>query len=175
MKKILCIITAIICILSFTILCFAHSGRTDANGGHYVGGTSNYHYHHGYSAHQHPNGICPYGNNENNNGIDWDYHYEKAQKLDEEAYQQTTIENKDNESSLSFEKNVKSIVDKIWSFILSVCMSFCFSLFIFGVIFPLLTLPYTAITNKHVSKELLSKILFIGCIIGTVAFLFIFI
>ena len=175
MKKVLCIITAIICILSFTILCFAHSGKTDADGGHYVGGSSNYHYHHGYSAHQHPNGICPYENNENNNGIDWDYYYDKAQKLDEEAYQQTTVENKDNESSRPFLENIKGVTDKIWSFILSVCMSFCFSLFIFGVILPLLTIPYTAITKKDVSKEKLNSIILIGSIIGTIVFLFIFI
>jgi hypothetical protein len=38
----------------------AHPGRTDSNGGHHVTATGEYHYHHGYSAHQHPNGICPY-------------------------------------------------------------------------------------------------------------------
>lgn len=63
MKKLLCIIIAVIIILSPTILCFAHSGRTDANGGHHVGGTSEYHYHHGKPAHQHPNGVCPYEDN----------------------------------------------------------------------------------------------------------------
>lgn len=60
MKKVLCIITAIICILSFTVLCFAHSGRTDSNGGHYDSSSEEYHYHHGYPAHQHTNGNCPY-------------------------------------------------------------------------------------------------------------------
>lgn len=38
---------------------FAHPGRTDSNGGHNVSG-GGYHYHHGYPAHQHTNGICPY-------------------------------------------------------------------------------------------------------------------
>ena len=38
----------------------AHSGRTDANGGHNDNINGGYHYHHGYSAHQHTNGICPY-------------------------------------------------------------------------------------------------------------------
>lgn len=37
-----------------------HPGRTDANGGHYDRSTGEYHYHHGYPAHQHPNGVCPY-------------------------------------------------------------------------------------------------------------------
>lgn len=44
----------------------AHPGRTDANGGHWDNSTGEYHYHHGYSAHQHydmdGDGIpdCPY-------------------------------------------------------------------------------------------------------------------
>lgn len=40
---------------------FGHSGRTDSSGGHWDRkyGTG-YHYHHGYPAHQHTNGICPY-------------------------------------------------------------------------------------------------------------------
>lgn len=38
----------------------AHSGRTDANGGHYNRSTGEYHYHHGYPEHQHPGGVCPY-------------------------------------------------------------------------------------------------------------------
>lgn len=42
----------------------AHSGRTDARGGHHdyknKSGLGSYHYHHGYSAHLHPNGVCPY-------------------------------------------------------------------------------------------------------------------
>ena len=37
---------------------FAHSGGTDAFGGH--NSPTGYHYHHGYSAHQHTDGICPY-------------------------------------------------------------------------------------------------------------------
>lgn len=44
----------------------AHSGRTDAGGGHHdyknVSGLGSYHYHHGYPAHLHENGICPYDN-----------------------------------------------------------------------------------------------------------------
>lgn len=39
---------------------FAHPGRTDSKGGHYDRQNGGYHYHHGYSAHQHPNGVCPY-------------------------------------------------------------------------------------------------------------------
>ncbi len=48
----------------FTINSFAHSGRTDASGGHRDNknrsGLGSYHYHHGYGPHLHPNGECPY-------------------------------------------------------------------------------------------------------------------
>jgi hypothetical protein len=44
----------------------AHSGRTDSSGGHHdyknKSGLGSYHYHHGYPAHLHTNGVCPYNN-----------------------------------------------------------------------------------------------------------------
>lgn len=58
MKKVVSIIFILICTVS--TLSYAHSGRTDFNGGHYDNSTGEYHYHHGYSAHQHVNGLCPY-------------------------------------------------------------------------------------------------------------------
>lgn len=50
---------------SFSLLAYAHPGKTDEFGGHFDGETGEYHYHHGYEAHQHPNGICPYDYNDN--------------------------------------------------------------------------------------------------------------
>ena len=48
------------------IVAEAHSGRTDSQGGHHdnknKSGLGSYHYHHGYEAHLHPNGVCPYDN-----------------------------------------------------------------------------------------------------------------
>ena len=38
----------------------AHKGGTDSKGGHYDSSSGDYHYHHGYPAHDHPNGKCPY-------------------------------------------------------------------------------------------------------------------
>lgn len=54
-------IFSLACILNV----FAHSGRTDANGGHRdnnnQSGLGSYHYHcGGYPAHLHNNGVCPY-------------------------------------------------------------------------------------------------------------------
>lgn len=52
-----------ICLLS--VNAYAHSGRTDSNGGHRdtknKSGLGSYHYHcGGHPAHLHPNGVCPY-------------------------------------------------------------------------------------------------------------------
>ena len=50
---------------AWTIILYAHSGRTDANGGHRdnnnKSGLGSYHYHcGGHPAHLHTNGACPY-------------------------------------------------------------------------------------------------------------------
>lgn len=62
MKRILFLFLALS--LSFSTLAFGHGGRTDEYGGHHdynnVSGLGSYHYHHGYEAHLHPNGVCPY-------------------------------------------------------------------------------------------------------------------
>lgn len=58
MKKPILLILALILALSATAL--AHPGRTDENGGHYDHQSGGYHYHHGYEAHQHTGGSCPY-------------------------------------------------------------------------------------------------------------------
>lgn len=63
-KRLLSFLLAFLLLLSPTVL--AHSGKTDANGGHYDRSTGEYHYHHGYPAHQHydmdGDGVadCPY-------------------------------------------------------------------------------------------------------------------
>ena len=46
--------------ISVCVAVSAHPGRTDSSGGHWNRSTGKYHYHHGYPAHQHPNGVCPY-------------------------------------------------------------------------------------------------------------------
>lgn len=53
-------ILIIIMITFSTVISLAHGGKTDDNGGHYDRSTGEYHYHHGYSEHQHINGVCPY-------------------------------------------------------------------------------------------------------------------
>jgi len=63
MKKILFILLICSLFLTFPTVTVAHSGRTDSKGGHYNHATGDYHYHHGYPAHEHTNGNCPYKQN----------------------------------------------------------------------------------------------------------------
>lgn len=63
MKKKIVILSLVFCLLLTSV--FAHSGRTDSNGGHRdnknISGLGSYHYHcGGYPAHLHTNGVCPY-------------------------------------------------------------------------------------------------------------------
>lgn len=64
MKKLICLFLSCCFLFSAPTAAFAHSGGTDAYGGHHdyknVSGLGPYHYHHGYGPHLHPNGICPY-------------------------------------------------------------------------------------------------------------------
>lgn len=64
-RKIISGLVVIISVLCIGSCVYAHSGRTDANGGHRdnknKSGLGSYHYHcGGYGAHLHPNGVCPY-------------------------------------------------------------------------------------------------------------------
>lgn len=44
----------------FAAAACAHPGGTDAHGGHTDRATGEYHYHHGFAAHQHVGGMCPF-------------------------------------------------------------------------------------------------------------------
>lgn len=54
------IILTFILVFLLALPTYSHPGRTDAKGGHTNHSTGEYHYHHGYPEHQHPNGECPY-------------------------------------------------------------------------------------------------------------------
>ena len=61
MKRFLAMIFSV-CLLTsaLALLTRAHPGGTDASGGHIDQSTDEYHYHHGYPAHYHTGGSCPY-------------------------------------------------------------------------------------------------------------------
>lgn len=54
------LILSLVVILLQPLSAYAHSGGTDSSGGHYNHNTGDYHYHHGFPAHEHPGGKCPY-------------------------------------------------------------------------------------------------------------------
>lgn len=54
LRRIIFTFTAVVCVLiSAVIAVNAHSGKTDSDGGHTDHDTGEYHYHHGYPAHDH--------------------------------------------------------------------------------------------------------------------------
>lgn len=65
-KRYLFLLLSLILILCLCVPTSAHSGKTDASGGHYDHSTGEYHYHHGYPAHSHVGG-CPYDYDDNTN------------------------------------------------------------------------------------------------------------
>lgn len=73
MKKGILYIVLCFVLCLFANVASAHSGKTDFNGGHYDQTFNEYHYHHGYPAHQHydmdGDGVidCLYGFNDNTN------------------------------------------------------------------------------------------------------------
>ena len=60
MKKIFIVLFFVVLTFCGSVAICAHPGRTDKNGGHTDKSTGTYHYHHGYEAHLHIGGICPY-------------------------------------------------------------------------------------------------------------------
>lgn len=74
MKKLFIILSIVlVSLLLLNFFVSAHSGKTDSNGGHYDHSTGEYHYHHGYPAHNHYDmdgdgrKDCPYGFNDKTN------------------------------------------------------------------------------------------------------------
>ena len=94
---------------ALVILSFAHSGRTDANGGHWDHSTGEYHYHHGYPAHQHPLGFCPYKKAHENieNGIASSYTKELKKQKAVAAEMEKGLNDGANAGTLSGTENGK--------------------------------------------------------------------
>lgn len=64
-RKLTALLAAVLLLICLPLTAAAHSGRTDANGGHKdnknKSGLGSYHYHcGGHPAHLHPDGVCPY-------------------------------------------------------------------------------------------------------------------
>ena len=129
-KIILCII---IIVIQFSNIVYSHSGRTDGNGGHYNRSTGEYHYHHGMSAHQHPNGICPYDDNEERTSL----------IINEEDDDDNVKKSKIN--SIETTKNVDDT--PLWKKIMRVFVG------LWWFIIPLILGTYDYIKNKYFDKS----------------------
>lgn len=97
MKRIFSLILSAALLLLFPASVFAHAGKTDANGGHFDLYTGEYHYHHGFPAHQHTDGYCPYnfadetdygsgGSGGNTISSNWRYTASDLREASEAAY-----------------------------------------------------------------------------------------
>lgn len=53
MKRFIFPVAALVLCSALLFISYAHSGKTDIQGGHNNSSTGEYHYHHGYPAHQH--------------------------------------------------------------------------------------------------------------------------
>lgn len=110
MKNLFTFIAFLLVLLSIPLTIAAHSGGTDASGGHYNSTTGEYHYHHGYPAHDHKNKICPY---------DEDFFDKKEEQIKdmlEEMEEEEKIRKQNDKSGIYFSV----------SFVLSIVSFFAF-------------------------------------------------
>ena len=127
MSKKLFFCSLLVCFfLSLSIVSIAHPGRTDSAGGHYDRSTGEYHYHHGYSAHQHKNGICPYDNNNKS--------------------ESKNTSSSDNDTTLEHATSIKKLdFEEIWVTILCLIpISFLSTIIAFFIYWLFLKIPYIA-------------------------------
>ncbi len=108
-------------IVLINCICYAHPGKTDKNGGHYVSGTGEYHYHHGYSAHYHTGGVCPYDFEDKTD------HSSKEQSSSSGSYGKsyyTVPEQKETQTEVnsSKEEKEKTITDIILEIVVCIIM-----------------------------------------------------
>lgn len=85
MKKIISILAIVLLLSCFVKIALAHPGKTDSQGGHTDHSTGEYHYHHGYPAHQHTNGKCPYDYHNNTEDDSDSSNYEASESYDESS------------------------------------------------------------------------------------------
>ena len=90
MKKVIMLFIAVIIL---TLAVTAHPGKTDSKGGHYDRQNGGYHYHHGYPAHKHTNGECPY---------DYDTQTQESEK--EPSTKETSSKNNTSQSTNTISK-----------------------------------------------------------------------
>lgn len=139
MKRIAFLICFAVCLFSLIVApVFAHPGRTDGKGGHTDSGTGEYHYHHGYSAHDHydmdGDGIvdCPYDFDDktNHDSVDCGYtsQTEEVKKETKEEKQEVKKETSQPKIGIMDVLELLLLAVTIWLFS-SYFLSYFFMLF----------------------------------------------
>ncbi|MFR4978470.1 MAG: YHYH domain-containing protein [Butyricicoccus sp.] len=144
-KLLLCI--SVISLLSLTYVS-AHPGRTDSNGGHYDHSTDEYHYHHGYPAHQHENGTCPYAFDDQTDDTPRSNSVSSSSSSTKERIHSTPIQEKQDHSTFfTFYFSVGLLVVMLLSGIAAI--TFCATpiLAIFAVIGYYISMPIIVLNN----------------------------
>lgn len=126
-KKCIAVIAcALLCCALLPLTAFAHSGRTDSRGGHYDYQMGLYHYHHGFPAHGHPDGVCPFDPNyeenldktagmEHNDEWYWDEDKTQPEKTEKAALQKSvTMYEAENHIFKPWEIVLCIIFNAIW-------------------------------------------------------------
>ena len=94
----------------------AHPGRTDENGGHTNHSDGSYHYHHGYPAHFHSNGVCMYDfDNQTNYG--GSYNYSENSTSTDYDYSLPTLKNDIDDHNKAEKDNAFDYIKRILIFI----------------------------------------------------------
>ncbi len=161
-KKIVMLLTLLILFLPFSV--FAHPGRTDGAGGHYDNSAGEYHYHHGYSAHQHNNGECPYDyeypsnhtayKSDNETEIDWDKLLDKAKEKDAETYEKLKEDAQQRASTSSDKEKTQTTTYKTLKRKIKVFIEYTEKhLWIFIIIYFILCILFSYIKEKINSRN----------------------
>ena len=103
MKKCVVVVLVLILVLMIPLVSLAHSGRTDSDGGHYDRTTGEYHYHHGYGEHQHPDGVCPYSKPSSSS---------KTSYSSSDCYRCDSLESEINSLKSTIDRNEKDLEDR---------------------------------------------------------------
>lgn len=159
MKKVFILAYSVIVALLSVIICFAHTGGTDSEGGHYNKSTGEYHYHHGYPAHQHDNGFCPYDYDDNTadtyKSTENDIAKDTTEQESFSAYETNTKVKKQSFSNIL--KNVFNILEQAW---INFFMAFLVSLLFSNILISLITTAYDNFFTKLLQRKSKSKLFF---------------
>lgn len=134
MKKIILFVCFTACLIALiSPVALAHPGKTDSQGGHTDHSTGEYHFHHGYSAHDHydmdGDGVvdCPYNfddqtNHDGGGGYGYTRPTEKVEQETEGKTEKETEDSKLSEFQKRYEREQKrKKISKILRIVLGIC------------------------------------------------------